>query len=93
MDNGHLDGYVESMSEYTIAEARNSFTKLVDRALAGEDVTITRRGKTIAKIVPTAPRKGMSIDLEWLERVRVKPSNPDYDGQTLVEMMKAEDRY
>jgi prevent-host-death family protein len=81
------------MAEYSIAEAKNNLPKLVDRAVAGEDVTITRRGKPLAKIVPSAPRKGMSIDLEWLERVRVKPSNPDYDGQTLVQMMRDEDRY
>jgi hypothetical protein len=35
----------------------------------------------------------MTIDLEWLERVRVKPSNPDYDGPTLVQMMRDEERY
>jgi prevent-host-death family protein len=81
------------MSEYTIAEARNNFTKLVNKALAGEDVTITRRGKPMVKLVPEGRPKGMSIDLEWLDRVRVKPSNPDYDGQTLVEIMRNEDRY
>ena len=93
LDNGHLDGYLVAMSEYTIAEARNSFTKLVDRAVAGEDVTITRRGKPVAKIVASAPRKGMSIDLQWLERVRVKPSGPNADGTPLVELMRREDRY
>ena len=81
------------MSEYTIAQARNNFTKLVNKALAGEDVTITRRGKPMVKLGPEGRPKGMSIDLEWLDRVRVKPSNPDYDGQTLVEIMRNEDRY
>lgn len=81
------------MADYSIADAKNNLPKLVDRAVAGEDVTITRRGKPLVKIVPTAPRKGMSIDLEWLERVRVKPSDPDYDGQTLYQMMRDEDRY
>jgi prevent-host-death family protein len=81
------------MADYSIAEAKNNLPKLVDRAVAGEEVTITRRGKPVAKIVPSAPRKGMTIDLEWLERVRVKPSNPDYDGPTLVQMMRDEDRY
>jgi prevent-host-death family protein len=81
------------MAEYSIAEAKNNLPKLVDRAVAGEEVTITRRGKPLVKIVPAAERKGMSIDLEWLDRVRVKPSNPDYDGQSLVRMMRDEDRY
>ena len=93
LDNSHLDGYLVDMSEYTIAEARNNFTKLVDRALAGEEVTITRRGKPVVKLVPEGRPKGMSIDLEWLERVRVRPSNPDYDGQELIRLMRDEDPY
>ena len=81
------------MSEYTIAEARNGFTKLIDRALAGEEVTITRRGKPVAKIVPEGRAQGMSIDLEWLERVRVKPTGPNADMTSLVELMRREDPY
>jgi prevent-host-death family protein len=81
------------MSEYTIAEARNNFTKLVNKALAGEDVTITRRGKPMVKLVPEGRPKGMSIDLEWLERVRVKPSGPNADGRSLVAVMRDEDPY
>jgi prevent-host-death family protein len=81
------------MTDYSIAEAKNNLPKLVDRAAAGEAVTITRRGKAVAKIVPVAEPKGMSIDLEWLERVRVKPSGPKADGTPLWELMRREDRY
>ena len=82
------------MTEYSIAEAKNNLPKLIDRALAGEQVTITRRGKIVATIVPQRPTKGMSIDLDWLERVRVKPSGPNADDDTsLVELMRREDRY
>ena len=81
------------MSEYTIAEARNSFTKLIDRALAGEEVTITRRGRPVAKIVPQTHKQGMSIDLEWLDRVRVRPKNRDFDGPSLVQLMRDEDPF
>ena len=82
------------MAEYSIAQAKNNLPKLVDRAVAGEEVTITRRGKPLAKIVPSGPRQGMSIDLEWLKRVRVKPSGPNADDDTpLYELMRREDRY
>jgi prevent-host-death family protein len=93
LDNSHLDGYIAGMSEYSVAEARNNLPKLLDRALAGETVTITRRGKAIARIVPEAQPQAMGIDLEWLEKVRIKPGNPDYDGQELIRMMKDDYRY
>ena len=78
------------MTDFTIAEARNNFTKLIDRALAGEDVTITRRGKAVAKIVAQAPPP-MSIDVDWLERVRVDPKDPTLDFTALVRQMRDDD--
>ncbi len=80
------------MASYTIAEAKNQLPKLVDKAIAGETVTITRRGKPVARILSDtfAP---MSIDLDWLDSVRVEPSGPGADRRSLVEQMRDEDRY
>jgi prevent-host-death family protein len=36
------------MSVYSIAKAKDNLSKLVDEALAGEDVAITRHGKVVA---------------------------------------------
>jgi len=33
-------------------EAKTHFEQLIERALQGEEILITRRGKTVAKIVP-----------------------------------------
>jgi prevent-host-death family protein len=38
--------------DYSMGDAKNLFTKLVRTAEAGEQVTITRHGKVVAKIVP-----------------------------------------
>jgi prevent-host-death family protein len=92
LDNSHLNGYLAFMAEYSVAEAKNNLPKLLDRALAGECVTITRRGKPIARIVPEQ-QQGMSIDLDWLERVRVRPKNPDFNAVDLVRAMRDEDPY
>ena len=46
---------VKRMAEYSVAEAKNTLPKLIDRALAGEEVVITRRGKRVAEIKPAAP--------------------------------------
>ncbi len=36
----------------SIAEAKSQFSSVVERAAAGEEVTITKHGKPVAKIVP-----------------------------------------
>jgi len=40
------------MATFSSSEARNRFGELLDRVARGETITITRRGKTVARIVP-----------------------------------------
>jgi len=75
------------MAAYSIADAKNNFPKLIDRAVAGEDVTITRRGKPIARIVAEGSA-AMSIDLDWLKSVRVDPKDPNLDFTSIVRQMR-----
>jgi len=42
------------MSTVTAREANQHFSKILDAAARGEEVTITRRGKPVAKLVPVA---------------------------------------
>ena len=35
-------------------EAKTHFTKLITQVMAGEEILITRRGKSVAKIIPIA---------------------------------------
>jgi prevent-host-death family protein len=44
------------MPEVSIAEAKTQFSALVDKALAGEPTTVTRRGKAVVAIVPITPK-------------------------------------
>ena len=37
---------------YSVAEAKNTLPRLIDRALQGEAVVITRRGKPVAELKP-----------------------------------------
>jgi prevent-host-death family protein len=66
------------MTEYSVAAAKNSLPKLIDRALAGEEVVITRRGKPVAELRPAAPRPTPPIGShEWLAaRRRMHPRIP-----------------
>lgn len=80
------------MSSYSVAEAKNNLPKLLNRMLAGETVTITRRGKPIARLEPAEtpqPTAG-PVDVEWFRQVRVKPSVP-LDAVDLVRQMRDED--
>lgn len=36
----------------SIAEAKSQFSAVIDRAQAGEEITITRHGKPVARVVP-----------------------------------------
>ena len=60
------------MTAYSVAEAKNTLPKLIDRALQGEEVVITRHGKPVAELKPLrqqppAPPRGT---LEWLRSRR-----------------------
>jgi prevent-host-death family protein len=86
------------MATYSVAEAKNRLPKLLDLALAGEEVTITRRGKPIARIVAeqstqnVVDRPKSPYDVEWLKRHIVTPK-VQLDGGELVRRMRDEARY
>ena len=45
------------MASYSIAEAKNQLPSLINKAIDGEEVVITRHGKVVAEI---RPRKTLS---------------------------------
>lgn len=42
------------MSSYSVADAKNHLPSLIDKALAGEEVVITRHGKPVVELRKTA---------------------------------------
>jgi prevent-host-death family protein len=60
------------MSEYTVAQAKDQLPRLIKRMLEGEAVTITRRGRPVARVVPVEPDapRAERIDVEALRRLR-----------------------
>ena len=77
------------MGVYSVAEAKNHLPKLIDKALEGEEVVITRRGKRVVEIKPTAPQPARSLEHirqmdAWLfARTRSRPTV----GKTSVELL------
>ncbi|MBU6165592.1 MAG: type II toxin-antitoxin system prevent-host-death family antitoxin [Alphaproteobacteria bacterium] len=54
------------MARYSVVEAKNNLSALIDAAQSGGDVVITRHGKPAVKMVPVDPV--VDIDPEWAAR-------------------------
>lgn len=70
------------MERVGIYEAKSRLSQLVELAEGGEEVTITKHGKAVAKIVPARARRAESGQaqvireiLEFGKTVRAKPFN------------------
>lgn len=59
------------MSEHGMHEAKTHLSKLVERALAGEDVVLTRRGEPAVKLVPVEKKTGWAAIRGMAERKHV----------------------
>lgn len=84
------------MSEYPIHEAKDQLSRLIDRMLAGEPVTITRRNRPVARIVPVeppAPKAPTALDLAWMDRLRESGRTPTSGQTDTVKTMRDDYRY
>ncbi len=56
------------MSTYSVAEAKNRLPSLIDKAIEGEEVAITRYGKPVAELRPRrqVDDKTVRAVTEWL---------------------------
>lgn len=81
------------MSNHSVAEAKNRLPELIDRALEGEDIVITRHGRPVVelKAIPRAAKPVTSADLDWLAARRVGRKVPDDDAGTFISKMRDED--
>jgi prevent-host-death family protein len=86
------DSYLATMSTHTVAEAKNQLSKLIDRALRGEGIVITRRDQPVVELKPVrpVPRPITEADIEWLRARRVGRTMPKTDAGTLVSEMRDE---
>jgi prevent-host-death family protein len=72
------------MAKYSVATTRNNLSSLIDKALAGEEVVITRHGKpkvslSVVSEQEEAPRSKLSKAerIAWMDRLeRLRESMP-----------------
>jgi prevent-host-death family protein len=83
------------MASYSVAEAKNRLPSLIDKALQGEDVVITRHGKPVAELRPREMRTGDAPRFrpqiyEWLKAQRDARKSLDIDSVQLLDQLNDE---
>jgi prevent-host-death family protein len=77
-------------------EAKTKLAELLDKVEDGEVVTITRRGKAVARLVPARSAEGaqaMRKVVEEIKRNRIGRGKPAGPGTSIAELIKAGRRY
>lgn len=79
------------MNDYSIAEARANLSALVSQVERGEAVTLTRRGKPVARLVPLGqPGAKPKLDLEVLQRFRAGLPRTPVNSAAMIGDMRDE---
>ena len=77
------------MSEIGTFEAKNTFSALLDRVEKGEEITITRRGLPVAKLVPAKPgidREKVRAAMEGLTKLQASLKGPPLTWEEIKQM-------
>ena len=65
------------MAEVSVKEVRDNFRAYLDRAEAGEEIIILRRGKEVARIVPPRREPKTFPDLtEYRQSIKLRGERP-----------------
>ena len=82
------------MERINLADAKAHLSALVDRASAGEDITILKRGKPVARLVPPFEKKPRrTITVEELRTATNGMTYQDVSAGDFVRAMRDTDRY
>ena len=80
------------MSMHSVAGAINELPRLIERALKGESVTISRDGRPVVELrpIPASPRLVTQADIDWIDAQRVGKAQAGLDAATEVRRMRDE---
>jgi len=80
------------MSRHSVVEAKDRLSELIDSALGGESVVITRHGRPVVELrpIPAAPRPVTAADIDRLAARRVGAA-ASTDAGDLVSGMRDDD--
>jgi prevent-host-death family protein len=92
MLHDQLDSHEAAMKSVSVAEAKAHLSDLISRAAEGETVNITRRGKSVAQLVP-AKKSLKKIDVEMLRKVTEGMPLQKQSAGDFIREMRDSDRY
>lgn len=81
------------MNSYSVAEAKNQLSELIDRSLRGEGIVITRHGHPVVQLrslVQTA-NPVSKAELDWLVAHRVGKAPTLGDAAILLSVIRDEE--
>ncbi|HEY3889626.1 MAG TPA: type II toxin-antitoxin system Phd/YefM family antitoxin [Caulobacteraceae bacterium] len=81
------------MSTHSVADAKAHLSNLIDRAMDGEAVVITRHGQPVVelKALTTLAPPMSKADLDWLRSRRLARRIAGFDPGVFVSQMRDED--
>ncbi len=87
-----MEPYISTMHSHSVAEAKVKLSELIDLALEGEGVVITRDGQPVVELKPIESlRRHMTpADLIWLAERRVGRISIEEDAGGLLSKLRDE---
>jgi prevent-host-death family protein len=76
------------MTSYSIAKAKDNLSKLIDEALAGEEVTITRHGKVVAEIRPAETSVAGRWSPELIDEIGARAKSLPSLGESAADIVR-----
>jgi antitoxin (DNA-binding transcriptional repressor) of toxin-antitoxin stability system len=84
----------DAMPHYSVATSKDKLSSLIDKALAGEEVVITRHGKpTVSLKIVAAEAPSRERDTSWYLAELAKLPPVVNGGKTLMQRIRDEYRY
>ncbi|TVS11399.1 MAG: type II toxin-antitoxin system prevent-host-death family antitoxin [Gammaproteobacteria bacterium] len=80
------------VTSVTLAEAKARLSELTERAAAGEEVVITKRGRPVARLSRVTQSK-RSVDVERLRRLTATMARQAESGEDVIRRLRDESRY
>lgn len=81
------------MAEIGAFEAKTHLAALLDRVEIGEEITITRRGRPVARLAPIAPVRRATADDILAAFRAIRATNGPRDGSTIRDLIDEGRRY
>jgi prevent-host-death family protein len=78
--------------DISLAEAKTHLSELIDQVSKGEQVTITKRGKPVAQLMPIVPKR-KPIDFAALRRLTDSMPLQDQSAGEFMRELRDNDRY